>query len=151
MNTSNTVIRNLPARRFMPDNIVVRKNGFAEREEKNKSGREKEVQYQTFRSDDDLIKSGNRTRAELQQDLLQFHVSYTRNRIGIEKEDLAAGKEVSTVSNTYPAETVTDSQTVQESRNVGPYTLHVSQSAIKRYEEARSYVNWQTTTFETTV
>ncbi len=46
---------------------------------------------------------------------------------------------------------VTNSEIVRDSRTVGPYALHVNSSAMKRYDEAGSYRNWQSTTFELTV
>ncbi len=151
MGINNILIENTRAHRSLPAARQIGRSGGVSRDEGHNGREKKEVPFIPLNGDSVAISSGSGT--EIRQDLLQFHVSFTRNRIEIKGNDHDTPQKASPDIFASQAEGValTDSKAVQEERSIGPYSLHVNRSAIKRYEQARSYRNWHATTFELTV
>lgn len=153
MGINSILIENTRARRPLPANLQIGGSGGVSRNEGRGGRGEKEVSCAPFTNDSVAISPAGRNGTEISQELVRFHVYFTGNRIEIQ------GKESETKNDAFSGVAAcdaqgvffTDSKAVQEERSIGPYSLHVNQSAMKRYEQARSYRNWSTTTFEMTV
>ena len=153
MDLNSILIENARARRPLPANLQIGKSAGTGSDEGRDNRKKQVVPFIPFDRDSVDISLENSSRTEIRQDLLQFHVSLTRNRVEIEEKGRETGKKVSSDIAAYKAEgvAITDSKIVQEERSIGPYGLHVNQSAMRRYEQAGSYRNWHPTTFEITV
>lgn len=103
--------------------------------------------------DYDSVAIASQSRAlQAVQDHLRVQVPVAKKScLPVEEDQNETTRRVLTGVTVNRASVVTNSEIVRDSRTVGPYALHVNSSAMKRYGEASSYRNWQSTTFELTV
>ena len=103
--------------------------------------------------DYDSVAINSQSRAlQAAQDQLRVQVPVAqKSYLPVEEDQSEITRRILTGTTVNRASVVTNSEIVRDSRTVGPYALHVNSSAMKRYGEASSYRNWQSTTFELTV
>lgn len=147
MNTTVITSENIRTRGHVPVIGEARRGEDLHREDRQGAGSRKDLPSFLVAFDGDDVRISSGTRAQGTQERLPANVSSAGSSQALEGQ--RNGHDYSmTVKRTGAA---VESGVVRYSASIGPYDVHVSNVAMKRYSEASSHRNWHPSTFELTV